>query len=105
MQDSDNASKRPVFVGILALVVGFLVGLLWAYILFPPQFVDAPPAYLRYDLQEDYLRMTVDSFRVNQNLDLAVQRWKLLGATAPEHLATIKRDPRGLDPAVLQAFR
>jgi hypothetical protein len=105
MQAMENISKRPVIVGIIALVVGVSAGLIWAYSLFPTQFVDATPAYLRYDLQEDYLRMTIDSFRVNQNLDWAVQRWNNLGPTGPEHLATIERDPRGIDPTVLQTFR
>jgi hypothetical protein len=92
-------------VGFLALLVGFAAGMGWAYYIVPPTFVNASPAHLRYDLQEDYLRMTIDSFRVSQDLDQAVRRWTELGPTAPEHLATIERNLQGLDPAVVQTFR
>jgi hypothetical protein len=105
MQANETGSKRTLFVGIITLVVGLLAGLVWAYILAPRQFTDATPAYLRYDLQEDYLRMTIDSFRVNQNLDWAVQRWNNLGPTAYEHLAIVESDPRGIESEVLQTFR
>lgn len=105
MQVLENLSKRPLILGIIALLAGFLFGLFWAYSLLPVEFVDATPAYLRYDLQEDYLRMTIDSFRANQDPNLAVQRWQSLGPNAPQHLANIERDPRGQDPLVIQVYR
>jgi hypothetical protein len=66
--------------------------------------VNATPAYLRADLQEDYLRMAIDSFRLNQDPNLAVKRWQDLGPGATEAFNKIQQDPRGTDPAVVKAY-
>ena len=73
--------KLPIFP-IVLFIVGLALGLLIGWVLAPVEFVDATPAYLRADLQEDYLRMAIDSYRVNPDPNLAVQRWKNLGAGA-----------------------
>jgi len=68
------------------------------------EFKDATPYYLRADLQEDYLRMAIDSFRLNQNPNLAVQRWQGLGPFAQTAYAAIQNNPGDQDPAVVQAY-
>jgi hypothetical protein len=97
--------KKPVVLAGGALILGIVLGLIWGWWIDPVQFVDATPIYLRADLQEDYLRMTIDSFLVNQDLDLAVQRWQNLGANAPLILDVIQANPRHLNPQVVSAFR
>ena len=52
--------------------------------------VDTTPAVLREDLQEDYLRMAIDSFRVNRDPNLAIQRWDALG---PGGVRRVREDP------------
>lgn len=96
--------KRPFVVPVLALLAGLLLGLLWAWVIDPVKFVDATPAYLRTDLQEDYLRMTIQSFVADQSVDKAVQRWNELGPNAPQLLDIIRKDPQGIDPRVLDIF-
>ena len=81
-----------------------LVGLLIGWVIEPVEFVDATPAYLRADLQEDYLRMAIDSYSVNPDPDLAVQRWKGLGEDAQQAFANVQANPKGVDPAVIQAY-
>ncbi len=83
---------------------GLILGLLWGYVFFPIQFTNATPAILRADLQEDYLRMTLDSYRLNPEPNLAVQRWQNLGANAPQMLEAIKANPGGIDSAVIQSY-
>ena len=90
----------PIALGIGGLILGSLFG----WMIAPHYFVDADPSYLRVELQEDYLRMAIDSYRVNQSPDLAVQRWKNLGAGAPIALATIQANPGNTDPAVIKAY-
>lgn len=94
--------KKLPIVPIVAVIGGLIIGLLigWG----TKDFKDATPDYLRADLQVDYLRMAIDSYRVNQNPDLAVQRWQALGAGAQTAFATIQTNPGDLDPAVIRSY-
>jgi hypothetical protein len=94
--------KKLPIAPILALVVGVVVGLLIGWQ--TKEFSDATPSYLRADLQVDYLRMAIDSFRVNQNPNLAVQRWQNLGTGAQQAFAEIQKNPDGIDPSVISAY-
>ena len=96
--------KKPLVVGILGAVAGIIIGLLWGWVIQPVKFIDATPAVLRSDLQQDYLRMAIDSFRVNRDPNLAVQRWNELGPAAVPALQAIQQDPRGIDPVVIAAY-
>jgi hypothetical protein len=97
--------KKPVVLAVLALIIG-LVGVLigipigWKTV----TVVDTTPAVLRSDLQQDYLRMAIDSFRVNRDPNLAVQRWDALGQAAAPMFVEIQKNPEGIDPAVITAY-
>lgn len=88
----------PIVLFLVGLLVGVFVG--WG----TKEFENATPYYLRPDLQEDYLRMTIDSFRVNQSPDLAVQRWNNLGSAAQQAYLNIQNNPGSQDPAVIKAY-
>ncbi len=96
--------KKPLFVGILALIAGLSLGLLWGWVIQPVTYTNTTPALMRSDLQEDYLRMAIDSFRVNPDPNLAVQRWKNLGPAAALAYSDIQQNPGTLDPAVIRAY-
>ena len=94
--------KKLPLVPILALVAGLVVGLLIGWQ--TKEFKDATPSYLRADLQEDYLRMAIDSFRLNSDPNLAVQRWQNLGAGAQQAFSNIQANPGNADPNVVKAY-
>lgn len=96
--------KKIPIQPIILFVVGLGLGLLIGWVIAPVEFKDATPYYLRPDLQEDYLRMTIDSFRLNQNPNLAVQRWQGLGVAAQTAYTNIQNNPGDQDPAVIQAY-
>jgi hypothetical protein len=96
--------KKLPLVPIALFIVGILVGLMVGWVLAPVEFVDATPAYLRADLQEDYLRMTIDSFRLNSDPNLAVQRWVNLGAGSQQAFTNIQNNPGSQDPNVIKAY-
>lgn len=96
--------KKLPILPIALFIGGLLLGLLIGWVVAPVQFVDATPAYLRADLQEDYLRMTIDSFRLNSDPDLAVQRWQNLGPGAQPAYNNIQADPKDADPNVVKSF-
>lgn len=96
--------KKLPITPILLFIGGLLLGLVWAYWISPVRFVDATPSHLRADLQEDYLRMAIDSFRVNANPNLATDRWKNLGVNAQQVYSDIQADPQGADPNVIRMY-
>jgi len=104
MQPVLNFLKRPIVMAILAVILGFALGLGWGWGVDPVKYVDTTPASLRADLQEDYLRMTVDSLQANQDVTLAVNRWQALGPNGPDLLKKVTADPQALNPQALAAF-
>jgi len=90
----------PIGLFIGGLVLGLVIG----WVIAPVEFVDATPSYLRADLQEDYLRMTIDSFRLNSDPNLAVQRWKAVGVGAQQAFSNIQANPKSADPAVIKSY-
>ncbi len=94
--------KKLPWVPTLTLVVGLVGGLLIGWQ--TKEFKDATPSYLRADLQEDYLRMAIDSFRVNSDPNLAIQRWRNLGPGAQQAYANIQANPGKADPNVVKAY-
>lgn len=96
--------KKLPILPIALFVLGLLVGLAWGYWVDPVDFVDATPFYLRTDLQDDYLRMAIDSYRVNQNLGFAVDRWKGLGGAAQQAFERVQANPNGVDSQSMAAY-
>ncbi|HEY9151620.1 MAG TPA: hypothetical protein VIN60_01950 [Anaerolineales bacterium] len=94
--------KKPLVVGAVALILGILIGIPigWNTV----TVVNTTPAVMRPDLQEDYLRMAIDSFRVNPDPNLAVRRWENLGPAAATAFTDIQKNPGNMDPAVIGAY-
>jgi hypothetical protein len=102
MTSSLDFLKKPLVLAVLAAIVGLAIGLPlgWATV----KVVNTTPAVMRPDLQEDYLRMAIDSFRVNRDPNLAVQRWDDLGPAAAPMFVEVQKNPEGIDPAVITAY-
>lgn len=96
--------KKPPLSTFVILALGVALGILYAWVISPPEFVNATPENLRSDLQEDYLRMAIDSYRLNQDPNLAVQRWENLGQGAGPAFTTVQQNPKDTDPAVINLY-
>jgi hypothetical protein len=96
--------KKPLLVGIVMLIIGFSLGLLWGWVIQPVEWVDAAPDVLRPDYQETYLRMAIDSFIVNHDPNLAIRRYQDLGKDAPTRLAEIQTSPGAQDKRSIEIF-
>jgi hypothetical protein len=83
---------------VLALFLGLVLGLAWGWGIQPVQWTDAPANLLRADLQDEYLRMSIDSYRVNGDENLAIKRFTDLGEKALPLFESIKANPGKLDP-------
>lgn len=99
----EQLGQKWVLAG-LALVLGLILGLGYAWGIDPVQWEDATPAMLRQDLQVDYLRMAIDSYSVNKNADAAVARYERLGEAGPEVLRLVGESPQEVDPTAIQNF-
>lgn len=98
-------SQQPLTVGILAFVIGVIIGLVvLGWWLFPVQWTDGSPADLTHDYQLDYMRMSIDSFAVNGDGALAAQRYNSLGEDASQLYAEIVANPAGQSTEVIAAY-
>ena len=104
----DNAKEiitRKSFAVIVAVIAGIALGLLYAWVIQPVQFVDGDISQLREDLKADYLRMAIDSYSVNSDAELAIQRYESLGENKEEILSDVGESPGEVSPSDLQKFQ
>lgn len=95
--------QQKIISGII-LVVGIGLGLLWGWVIQPVEWTDVQPITLASNYQEEYLRMAIDSFRVNANEEMAKNRFAELGENGFPLLQTIKSNPGSIDPNFLIVF-
>ena len=89
-----NLLKNPVILAAGSFFLGLIIGLVvlgWG--LWPLQWEDAAPVHLRDDLQQDYVRMMVDSYAKNNDQDRALARWQELGENKATLLQALQSDP------------
>ncbi|MEA3351768.1 MAG: hypothetical protein U9Q82_14220 [Chloroflexota bacterium] len=67
----------------IAILIGIGIGLLYAWVLNPVEYVDTTPNSLRGDYQSDYVLMVAEVYQVEQDPTLAVQQLAFLGNKTP----------------------
>jgi hypothetical protein len=80
------------FFFLLSIVIGAAAGLYYGWVVNPVRYMDADPGSLRADYKADFVLMTAEAFRADDNIDLAAQRLSLLGDSSPAEsvaLATV----------------
>jgi hypothetical protein len=88
----------------VGVVLGLLIGLLIGWVVWPVTYTDTTPEILRTDLQDDYLRMAIDSFSLTHDQATAVNRWDALGTAAGPTLNRLQANPAGTDPNAVQQY-
>jgi hypothetical protein len=89
---------------IIGVVLGLLLGLIMGWGLWPVQWTDGTPEVLRQDLQNDYLRMAIESFERTGDVDTAVRRWEDLGTAAGPTFIRVQADPGYVNPVDVQDY-
>jgi len=74
--------KKWVWV-LIALAAGFGIGLLYAWVIDPVQFVDLTPDTLRADFRADYILMVAEAYQKERDADLAARRLAIFGSESP----------------------
>ena len=96
-----NLLQNVRTVLILGVVLGLILGLIIGWGIWPVEFTDATPEVLRTDLQEDYLRMAMESFSRTGDQQTALTRWNALGTAAQP---TLQRLQPSVEPTLFQQF-
>lgn len=96
-----NLLQNVRTVLILGVVLGLILGLIIGWGIWPVEFTDATPEVLRTDLQEDYLRMAMESFSRTGDQQTAINRWNALGTAAQP---TLQRLQPSVEPTLFQQF-
>jgi hypothetical protein len=99
-----NLLKNNRVTLVLGVVLGLLLGLLIGWQLWPVSLYDTTPEVLRADLQQDYLRMTIDSLNRTGDVDRAMARWENLGDAAGATYLAVQADPGYLSPQDVMQF-
>jgi hypothetical protein len=96
--------KKLPWITIAIFFGGLVVGLFWGWGIAPVQWTNVPPSQLGTTYQEEYMRMTLESFRLNSDPNLAVQRWQSLGSATPQTYQIVKANPGKIEPFVFDAY-
>jgi hypothetical protein len=97
--------QQTRWVAIITLIIGIGLGVVYAWVIDPVEWVDAAPDRLRHEYQVDYLRMVIDSYSVNLDPELAKERYERLGENRGEILAEVGEAPEDLSPSAIQKFQ
>ncbi len=104
MNEISNKLNRNVVIVVLALIVGIVLGVLYAWLISPVEWVDGAIYQLRRDLRVDYLRMTIDSYTLNEDADLAAERYNALGVDKADILSEVAKNPDTITTSNIQRF-
>jgi len=81
-------SNRSLWVFIvLALIVGIAIGIFYGWYVDPVDFFDLTPDTLRADYKADYVLMTAEAYRSEQDAGLAARRLAIFGTNSPSAIA------------------
>jgi hypothetical protein len=96
-----NLLQNVRTVLILGVLLGLILGLIIGWGLWPVTYTDTTPELLREDLQDDYMRMTIESFERTGDQQTALRRWNEFGSAA---LPTLQRIQPSIEPGLYQRF-
>jgi hypothetical protein len=78
--------RRWIFF-LISLALGLGLGLFYAWVLSPVEYVDTTPGTLRVDYRSDYTLMVAEVFQSDQNIDQAARRLATLSSQPPVEVA------------------
>ena len=79
-------ATRILFI-VITLAVGVAAGLFYGWVMDPVEFFVLTPDPLRADYKTDYVLMTAEAYRVEQDPGLAARRLAVFGAQSPSAIA------------------
>ncbi len=71
---------------LIAILVGLAIGLAYGWLISPVRYIDTSANTLRIDYKTDYVLMVSEAYQSEKDLDQAIRRLALTGATSPVEL-------------------
>lgn len=71
------------FLFLVSICLGIAAALYLGWVVLPSQSVDVSPETLRIDYKTDFVLMVCEAYNADHNLDLALERLRLLGDEPP----------------------
>jgi len=98
--------KRPLIIGILAFVIGLLIGwMVIGWLIAPVQWTNASPKELHPGYQDIWLTMAIQTYQATHDQQAAKLDYQYLGNAGPATLSRlIAKPPLNLDPAAITEF-
>jgi len=82
-----NSSRSLWIFILLALLLGAGIGIAYGWYVDPVDYVDQTPDTLRADFKTDYVLMTAEAYRAEQDPGLAARRLAIFGNKSPAAIA------------------
>jgi len=81
---------KPIrwIITFFALILGIGAGLAYGWFIDPVEFFDLTPDTLRADYKTDYVLMTAEAYRFDQDPGTAARRLALFGTQSPSSIAS-----------------
>jgi hypothetical protein len=89
-EEQPSFSMKPIrwiFI-FLTLLIGIGAGLTYGWFIDPVEFFDLTPDTLRADYKTDYVLMTAETYRVEQDPGFAARQLAIFGSQSPSSIAT-----------------
>lgn len=96
--------REPRNLAIAAGILGLLIGLFFAYVLFPIKWTDASAEHLRPDLRIEYLRNAITTYTLTGDRAKAQQAYAELGSKGESTLNDLAANPGFLNSEQIQRF-
>jgi len=96
--------NKPLVMGAAGVLVGLILGIIYAWLINPVEWTDAAVVHLRPDLQEEYLRMAIESYAQSPDAPLAIKRFGDLGENGDELLQAVAAEPKNLNIETIRAY-
>jgi uncharacterized membrane protein YciS (DUF1049 family) len=105
MNDIMSKMNRSTMIAILALIIGIALGVFYGWVINPVEWVDGTISQMHSEHRVDYLRMVIDSYALNEDVDLAIRRYDAIGPDKASILAEVGGKPETVSPSNIQQFK
>jgi hypothetical protein len=94
---TDSANRTPLLAGIVGGAIGLLLGLFFAWLVWPLSYNPSYPPSLATTYKDDYVRMVADSYSIDQDARTAAARLRGMESELPSIVARLRA--QSPDPA------